>query len=319
MPTLPIKELLPEIDPGVKSNLNQFGALIDEAINFGTHVLTWHMQTAKGADEIAPVTFSFRHILELLGATSTCVKSSYVDLCRVLLRALLESLLGLAYILREDSVRRGFAFLAVEAYQRLKQMRALDKSTPARKTLEQKLAKDTVAPGFTAEIPQEMVKESIARTEAFLQTPGPKAALSEFRRIKSKNKNSNPNWYSLYDGPQNLEQLADALGYQSMYQFFYKYWSKSTHGVDVIQGNLVRSISGRAAVVQLRLPKEAQSITQISITFALHTIRLMIDAYCPEKRQDYAKWYIAEMRDPFLQLCNEEFIKIRMPGDAVPG
>lgn len=319
MPTSPIKEMLPEIEPGVKSNLHQFGALVDEAVSFGTHVLTWHMQTAKGADEVAPVTFSFRHILELLGAVSSCVKSSYIDPCKVLLRAALESTLGLAYILREDSVRRGFAFLAVEAYQRLKQVRALDLSSPERKTLEQKLAKDTIAPGFSAEIPQEMVKESIARTEAFLQTPGPKAALAEFRRIKSKNKNSNPNWYSLYGGPQNLERLADALGYQSMYQFFYKYWSKSTHGVDVVQGNLVRSVSGRAAVVQLRLPKEAQSITQISITFALHTMRLIIDAYCPEKRHDYAKWYVTEMQAPFLQLGTQEFIKIRMPGDAVPG
>jgi hypothetical protein len=284
MPTNPIDTILPPVDDRVKPTLQYFSGLIDEAINFGTHVFQWHMQAAKGGDEIAPISLSIRHILEIFGAVSSCVRNSNIDPCKILLRAALESFLGLAYILQEDSVRRGYAFLAVEAHQRLKHYRALDPSTPESIQLARALSGDTVAPGFSHSLPQDVIQDAIQKVKAFLDTPGPKTAMAELRKLKRKHKN--PNWYTLYEGPTNLEGLAARLRYQSLYQFLYRYWSRTTHGVDVIQGKLAHPSSGRSGVVQLRVPKEAQTVTQITITLGLKMFRLLVDKCCPEKSAD---------------------------------
>ena len=71
----PIDELLPPFDPSIKLALEGFGALIDETVAFGTHVLSWQMKSATGGDEVAPITLSMRHMLEMLAAISACIKS----------------------------------------------------------------------------------------------------------------------------------------------------------------------------------------------------------------------------------------------------
>ncbi len=312
MPVSPVNEILPPIDPSVNALLEQFAQLIDETINFGTHVLAWQMNSAVGGDEVAPVTLSIRHILELLGATSSNVRSSHIDPCKILLRATLESFLGLAYILKEDSVRRGHAFLTVDAHQRLKNLKMLDLSRPESKKLEEKLSTDIVVPKFAEIIPQDSVKKSIASLEAFLKTPGAKEPSEELRKLKNKS-NKNPNWYSLYGGPVNLERLAFVLGYQSLYHFLYKYWSRATHGTDILPGKMGYGPNGRPGIVQLRLPVYAETITQVAVTIALTTYRLTITKYSPDKHQDLGKWYIAEIQKLYLELGKEKIINVSIP------
>ena len=227
------------------------------------------------------------------------------------MRATLESFLGLAYLLKEDSVRRGFAFLAVEAHQRLKLVRMLDPSTPEGVRFQKALESDTVAPGYSHGISPELIKLSISRTEDFLNTPGVKSALDELRKVRKKNKN--PNWYSLYGGPTSIAQLADYLGYQSLYLVFYKFWSRTTHGVDIIQGKLAMGSTGRPGIIQLRVPTDAQTMAQLAITVALRTFRLVVDKYCPEKKPQVTEWYEAEIMTRYLELGEHKFINVIIP------
>jgi hypothetical protein len=311
MATSPIENILPPIDSGIKQHLENFGKLVDEIIAFGTHVLSWHMQTAKGGDEIAPITLSIRHILELIGAISSSIKNSNVESCKILLRAMLESLLGLEYILKEDTVRRGFAFLTVESHQRLKHYKAIDPSTKENAQLRRLIEGDKIVPDFKLKIPEEVLKVSIAAIEDFLETPGARAASAELQKCK-QDFNKNPYWYSLYGGPTNLERLAAYLGCQIFYQFLYRYWSGSTHGTDIIQGKIGFSSSGRPGIVQLRLPKEAQTITQFTITFALRMFKLVISKYNTDKQQEFTEWYKKEIRDFYLDLSKKNFFDVTL-------
>jgi hypothetical protein len=313
MSTNPVEELLPPIHPAAKSALEQFGSLVDETIAFGTHVLKWQMDSATGGDEVAPITLSIRHILDMLAAVSSCVKSSNIDPCKSILRATLESFLGLAYLLKEDSSRRGFAFLAVEASQRLKHVKMLDPSTTEGDAFRKALESDTVVPGFVPNISPEVIKTSLANTEAFLASRGVREAVAELKRLKKKNKNSNPHWYSLYGGPTNLERLATSLGYQSLYLVYYKHWSRSTHGIDVVQGKLGPGPSGRPRLIQLRVPTEAQTATQFAVTLALKMFRLIVDKYCPEKQSEFASWYSVEVRQQFLALGDQNLLNVSFP------
>jgi hypothetical protein len=312
MPTEPINSILPPIDPRISSALQRFYSLIDETTYFGTHVMAWHMQAALGGDEVAPVTLSLRHILELSGAISSCMKNSNIDPCKILLRSTLESFLGIAYILKDDSIRRGHAFLTVESYQRLKRDRLLDGSTPEGREFNEAIGSDTLVPNFSHGIPAETIKKSIHNIEDFLDTSDAKDALNELRKLKKKGI-KNPNWYTLYNGPYNLERLATLLGYQLLYIICYKYWSRTVHGTDIVQGKLHLTPSGRPGILQLRNPDEAQTITQILITILLTSYRLLIDKYCPEKKVEFANWYKIEIKNNYEELAKQTFIKLTIP------
>src|SRR5690349_8409285 len=98
--TLPVLEILPrdKRGPAEIELLSKFSILIDEFINFGTHVLKWELETAKGGDENIPISMMFRHLLELGDSISILVKNSSIDPCKLQLRGILEALLGLEYI-----------------------------------------------------------------------------------------------------------------------------------------------------------------------------------------------------------------------------
>jgi hypothetical protein len=313
MATQPIDKILSPVQPKTKSILGQFGCLIDETRAFGTHVLQWHMDSAVGGDDVVPISLSIRHILELMGAVSSCVKNANIDPCKIVLRAMLESFLGLTYMLQNDTRRRAFAFLAVEAHQRLKHLRMLDLSTEEGKKYLSLVRDDENASSFSPRISPEMIATAINNAEEFLQTEGVGEALTEIINLKKTKKKRNPNWYSLYGGPANLEELATTVGHQLLYAFFYRYWSRSTHGIDVIQGKLGRSASGRPGIFQLEIPTDAQALTQITATLALATYRLVLTKYSPSKIADLDKWYQSEIRNMFMELTKTRLINVVMP------
>lgn len=62
-------------------------------------------------------------------------------------------------------------------------------------------------------------------------------AETEYQRVLASGKKK-PAWHQLFEGPPNLEQLATRLNRQGMYEIFYRAWSGSVHGREVIMGNL---------------------------------------------------------------------------------
>jgi hypothetical protein len=313
MPTVPVPELLPTLQIATRSTLSQFAALIDETRAFGTHVLQWHMQTVEGGDEVGPISLSIRNILELMGAISSCVRNSNIDPCKILLRAMLESYFGLAYMLQADTRRRGFAFLAVEANQRLKQLKSFDPSiltrTPVTTLSEVKETRDS----FPDVPSSDVIATAIRDTEEFLKTTGVQEALAEIGRMRKGKAKRNPNWYSLYDGPSNLEELSSRIGEESLYSFFYRYWSRSTHGIDIVQGKLGRTESGRAGILQLDIPANAQNISQMTINIALPAYRLIVIIFSPDKLEDFARWYLTEIQGLFMEFTKKQFIVVKPP------
>ena len=88
--------------------------------------------------------------------------------------------------------------------------------------------------------------------------------------------------------------------------------------MDIIQGKLGRGPNGRAGIVQLRIPTNAQSITQLAVTIALTTYRLTIAKFCPDKESNYNNWYVSEIRELYLRLGEKQLINVKIPGITAP-
>ena len=83
--------------------MSRFSALLDEIVNYGSHVSRWCLEKKKEGDENAVSILMFRNILELIHSISILIKTSCADPCNILLRSLFESFLNLNYLLKQIS------------------------------------------------------------------------------------------------------------------------------------------------------------------------------------------------------------------------
>jgi hypothetical protein len=124
--------------------------------------------------------------------------------------------------------------------------------------------------------------------------------------LKGKKKRQFP-WYALFEGPSNIQKLAESAGYHAHYEILYRNLSKSTHGTDIYDGTITTDTNGFAQIYQIRLPFEAETVvgfcTSLSATIFLkyYQKRNMKDY------DDYVSWY-ANLK-PMMNKINERRIR----------
>lgn len=308
--TEPVKDLHPkEIEPEVKKLLNQFSDLISETVNYGTHILNWDVQKATGSDENIPITLMLRHILELTDSISILVKESSIDPCKPLLRAALESLLQLEYILEEKTVERSLSFLVWNYHKQIKFSKKLIPGDLSNSELKRKMQMDKLMASNPNTPIIQGLENHIANMERAIQQPLYQAAENEYQRLRT-NGSKVKNWYELYSNLKSFEQLANHLNRQALYEILYRGWSGPTHGTDILQGKLSKSQDGMGEIVQMRFVKDAQTVTYYAMLLNIMTFQMMTEKRIPDYAQNRAQWYLT-IRDAFLKLSSEQLIDLK--------
>jgi len=309
MPTEPIDDFIPrKMEPNLSKILNQFSALIEETVNYGSHIFKWCFNSISGGTEYIPVFLSFRHIFELLDSISVLVKLSCVDPCKILLRSVFESSLTIEYILEKDTKQRGMNFMAWYYNQELKILRRHDPDDQMSKEFRKKIDADNTLKGWKLpEFPT--IKDEIDRQRNILKSKNYTESAKEIRRLKKKGI-TNPNWYTLHGEPRNVKELAEHLHRPGFYQILYRLWSPAVHGTDLIRNKISLDDAGHVNVWQIRSPKDAQEITKFALSFALMNINIFKEYFIPTKKEEIANWYIKEIRDSYLELMGKDIIQI---------
>jgi hypothetical protein len=310
MPTRPAIDYIPT-DDALLRTLGRFAFLIEETVNFGTHVLQWELESSAQTNENVPISLSMRHVLELLDSVAINVRNSCVDPCKLLLRGVLESFFAIAFILENDRQRRSLAFMAAYANESLRSYKRYDPTTEQGAQFRQLLEKDPALAAVAASIPCEVVKNAIINLEQLLKQPEYREVSSEYARMKKRGSRS-PYWYSLFGGPNNLEKLADHLRFNELYHVLYRQWSSATHGMDIIRGKIAPRGEGQAAILQHRLPGDAQVLTVIAVSIGLKLFHLVIESDSPNRMTEYHKWYMKEIRTDYLRLTEGNIIRVEL-------
>jgi hypothetical protein len=137
------------------------------------------------------------------------------------------------------------------------------------------------------------LKERLKEIDDLISTPDFQAIAEEYRRVR-KTRGGKPNWYSLYDGPRTIKDLARFLKRGASYAILYKGWSERMHSVDAIDRILTHDSSGPSAR-PLRDATELNSTVDFAITFAIDAARCLIRYYRPEEELAFAKWLANEI------------------------
>lgn len=282
-------------------SLDNLSKSIDDFVEFGIKLLLWDGNKRRGGDEDIVVLLFLRNILDLGDAISVQLKNSAVEPCKPLLRTVIETVFGLEYLLEKNVRKRALSFIVWNTHKRLKFYERLDTSTQIGKAFKQELEKDFIYKngGVEKHFENQEVTRLKENDEDLLKEPKYSKIEEEYQNTLKKIKN--PNWYSLYNGPRNIEQLAKHLNHHASYEVAYRGLSDSVHGTNIFFNNLVKLENGNVDIAQLRNAKDAIPVARDTLSYILMIFKKYIAARLPEKNTEFVKWY-STVRNIYLSL-----------------
>jgi len=276
--------------------------LLQEEINYATNVFQRCQDSAVNvaADEHLPVFASYYHVIGMTDGIEVLISQSCAVPAIPLLRSSFEALLTIEYILEGDYQRRAFAWLVCYVHNRLSQYEMLDPSHQKGKEFLVTFAADSVSkhmklPSFPN------LSQVIQNLKSLLNNPNYQFADYEYQRIKSIRKRK-PNWYSLFDGPGNLRDLAKHLNWGAQYDILYRSWSSIAHADDLSQF-ITQTKRGSPAFHPIRNHEELKLFSVIASSFILHATMKMIGKFRSGENASLGRWYQEETRQRHLALA----------------
>ncbi|MFD1314242.1 DUF5677 domain-containing protein [Namhaeicola litoreus] len=291
MGTHPIEELLPrKTDQILQLALDAYSSSIDEVVNFGTHIILWDYKKKRdGKDNHIPTLF-LRNIIEIGDSISILIKSSSIDPSKILIRSLLENFFQLLYMLEKDEKERAQCFMIYKAVNDLKYYKKFISSDPSSKGLFSKLEKDQSDFDITNLLDRDDFIKAIESKSSILKKPEFKDVYEEYLRTKKIGNGRNPNWYSLYDGPKNIEQLSTHLRRVYYYEFFYRSFSQNVHISDLFKGLALVGID-KAQMIQIRDFEDCHTVFIATNKILLALFIEYVQKRIPERNQEFRFWF----------------------------
>jgi len=306
--TKPIQNLINrDIDTGLTKILNYLANGIDEFVNFGSNIIYWDLNKENGNEEedLPPILF-LRNFLDEIDAISILIRSSSVDSCKNLLRTALENIFYLEYLLKEDSKNRALSYIVWKNIKTDKLLRQGISNTSEYERLLIKYQKDKFLKNSKPPIIKN-ADEMLKMGDKMFNLPKFNLIRQEYENTKARTKK--PAWFTLFNGPKNIEELAKNVGLEALYEVMYRGLSDSIHGTDIIEGKIGK-ISGKeneVGINQIRSPIEAQSITIHCFNLSIVLFKSYFESRLPDKMSEYNNWYM-QINGYFAYLRGGSFI-----------
>jgi hypothetical protein len=294
----------------LKALLNHFHSKLEQLNQYGMEFITKISKLGSLNTEDVPIILSIRHEMELIDAIGVLIKNNLADPCLLLVRGLFESILQVMYILDNDSEKRGKAFMYFDLLKNIEWHEKLDKSTNKSKEFFAKIEKDKLLRKTVLNTPPDLDKRiSLLRGQckqsSFIETH------REYEKQREKGKNIK-HWYSIYNGPKNIEQLAQHLKYDGLYNIFYRQSSEAVHGISIVR-NKIAAQNGKGFILSTRLPNNIEFIVSITISLWAMVMGEIIVKKYPKMQKEFMDFYIKEIRNIAIKVSNNKFIKIERP------
>lgn len=232
--------------------------------------------SARAGDEQVGVLLPHYHLIEMLDAVEVLLGASAVAPSALQLRSAFEALLSLEWVCREDTSRRGAAYVVTEIHARIARLEGFDGGTGRGKQLAATFRKDPLGNEIT--LPKFDSAQPVSALNDLLMEPHLKEAASEFNRLKST-RGGRPRHYELWSGPGSVEQLAGELGYGAIYELFYRPWSARMHARDMRYQ--LSELEGQSALRPLRSPDQMQEHYFYALMFGQQGTRTLLTHYRP--------------------------------------
>ena len=230
-----------------------------------------------------------RHICESLDGVAVLVEQGCPLPSQPLLRSALEAYFSVHFILEQRTVERGLSYQLAHAHRRIRLYRSFCAGDPTEKETRAMMASDPIASGIA--IPQMDYAALIANLERMLKKAEYVPIEAEWQRLKrAKCKFS---WYTLFDGPKNIREIAQRLQMTAMYDFLYRKWSNSVHAGDCLE-SYAKSKEGGVAIRPIRHPEGIEAVVRLACTYSLGMAWKLLEMYgTDEARTQFRQQYVS--------------------------
>jgi len=272
-----------------KAQLKELSAVLDKTVDLGAAILQADFDLGGDTLVLPPILF-LRNLITSIDGISVLVASSIDEPCNVLLRTLLENFFSLEYLLEDNkgSGQRARNFMVWDVLERRKWLKKGDVNSPeyallAKKFKQDKRLYDSPVMSFPmADKISELIDKSL-NGEAYRKT------WAEYKRTK-KIKKKTPSWYSLFDGPGSLEELAAKVGYPALYEILYRGFSPSSHGNNIVPGKISFADGPWVDLEPLRDKTQMFSIVNHCLQISNLAFRSYIEKRVPFMAESYKDW-----------------------------
>jgi hypothetical protein len=283
-------------NPEYNKLLLEIGVTIDRCVDYGESVLDEIQKHPRNEYVDSTVSLLFRDYLEFLDGVAVLIKNSCIESAIPILRSMFEHFLYLIFILEKHQDSRAAAYHVAHVKSKQKFYKNFSNSG-----FKDKLTQND----YPMELPDKNLSKEIESLEKLLEKGKYKIVNDEWERTRKNNyKNRQPNWYSLYNGPKTIKDLAYDMKRVAEYEILYRLWSSKTHGNSSINS----VVSG--GVKSIRHPESLKMVGTwaFSWTFILF---LKILRYYRKRKQINFGYFYYEVRKVYLKLSNgKDLVKI---------
>lgn len=260
--------------------------LLQDVIDDAVGVFARCSHTAPDGDANLGILPPFHHIIEMVDGVQVLLAESGVAASLPVLRSAFEALVGIKYVLKENSENRALCYVVADLKDRIRWYDSMDPRTDRGTQYRQDIGlKDN--PDYPIP-PLDEVERGRAQIEGLLEQPLFRPHSDEYERTRRARKGIPP-WFSLYEGPRNLRELTRVTGDLDDYVILYSHWSKTAHAVDL--SSQLGEKEGIATIRVIRSPQNIEQQYLFATYFLLEAGRLILGYYRQGELVRYAKWY----------------------------
>lgn len=229
----------------------------------------------------------YRHVIEMTDGIEALISQCCAKPAVPTLRSSFEGLLSLAYILEDNDKysQRSDSWLVASLRQWLSVYDLADQERGRGKALFEVLkSRPTLQPIPPPPISTEQARSKTGNFQRLLTEPPYQEIQEEFKKQKKKH----AQWYSLFGGPQNLQELAQHLRLLPEYEILYRQWSKTAHAQEHMDFFGPTS-GGRSVLARLREPKDIPLTAFLAVTVIVGATTRTLRFFRPD--EDFTAWH----------------------------
>lgn len=256
-------------------------------INKSIEIIEWSSKENIGIQEL-PSLLNLKELAGLAKSINHIISNDSIDGVPQLLRSMIEHYFHLLYLLEKDFDVRGLQFLFFYYKKKEEEYRRLKNNTIENSKFKAKINQDGNINIDWKKL--EIEDDVIATLESLEETINAKG----YRPFLEYYNNSKPHakkyWFSLLDGPLNIEKLAERLKMTAQYEYFYRLWSGSIHAWNIVNKNLDLSNEELVVIKSFQNLDGADIMIDHSIQLLRSSIMEYVRVRRPEKIISLGLW-----------------------------
>ena len=273
---------------------------LQEAVNYSTNLFARCQSSKKGTKEEAlPLLALYLHVIQAIDSIEVLISQSCGAPANLILRSAFEAKLSIEYICEKSSNKRAAAWAVKHILDQIEYFKNYIHSDPKgvqfRETWEEDIFGKLIGLPLVSDAPAaiERLREKLNKPIYAEVYAGYLPKIKPNRKI--------PEWYSLYEGPKNIWELAHDLKHGVVYEMLYRSWSKQSHANDTYHLTFPLK-DGTSILGHIRNPLHLVSISTGALLIMLESSMLMLKMYRPDEITHFREWHRKEILDKQLQL-----------------